>query len=88
MVIRFAHPSGRTELRALLRYAPFLQGVVKSCEGSLPAQLSTMLSALPVFASIALRAHHRAPFLPGYGPKGRTGIDCAGWLSSTAVLCP
>ena len=25
MVIRFAHPSGRTELRALLRCAPFLQ---------------------------------------------------------------
>ncbi len=24
-VIRFAHPSGRAELRALLRYAPFLQ---------------------------------------------------------------
>ena len=24
-VIRCAHPSGRTELRALLRYAPFLQ---------------------------------------------------------------
>ena len=24
-IIRFAHPSGRTELRALLRYAPFLQ---------------------------------------------------------------
>ena len=25
-IIRYAHPSGRTELRALLRYAPFLQG--------------------------------------------------------------
>ncbi len=25
MVIRCAHPSGRTELRPLLRYAPFLQ---------------------------------------------------------------
>jgi len=24
-IIRYAHPSGRTELRALLRYAPFLQ---------------------------------------------------------------
>jgi hypothetical protein len=27
-VIRFAHPSGRAELRALLRYAPFLQGFI------------------------------------------------------------
>ena len=30
--IRFAHPSGRTELRALLRYAPFLQRLRRNPE--------------------------------------------------------
>jgi len=30
-VIRFAHPSGRTELRALLRYASFLQLPSRPC---------------------------------------------------------
>ena len=56
-VIRFAHPSGRTERRALLRYAPFLQRLRRKLGGWELSDLSL--------------SHERSSPLPPRGPVVR-----------------